>query len=176
METMTAPGTLAPDTSTLVIVDEQSQIGSARRTANALGHAHGLGTDALGRLAIVVTEAATNVLRHGGSGVLVLRALHASDGPAIELLALDKGPGIPGVERAMGDGYSTIGTAGQGLGAIGRLADVFEIHSQRNVGTALLARVFDGPHVPEPREQPATLDDRLGVVCLPVLGQTECGD
>ena len=176
MEAVTARGTLTPDTSTLVVLDEQSQIGAARRTANAIGISHGLGAEALGRLAIAVTEAATNIIRHGGSGVLVLRALHASNVPGVELLALDKGPGIHDVERAMADGYSTTGTAGQGLGGMRRLADVFEIHSQRGVGTALLARVFDGNGPQEGRERSPTLDDRLGVVCLPVPGQTECGD
>jgi anti-sigma regulatory factor (Ser/Thr protein kinase) len=175
MEAVTGPGILAPDTSTLVVLDEQSQIGAARRAANALGHAHGLGADALGRLAIVVMEAATNVLRHGERGVLVLRVMHASEVPGIEVLALDKGPGIPDVERAMADGYSTIGTAGQGLGGMRRLADVFELYSQRGAGTVLMARVFAGSGQPS-RDHPATLDDRLGVVCLPVPGQTECGD
>jgi anti-sigma regulatory factor (Ser/Thr protein kinase) len=176
METVIASATFAPDTSTLVLLDDESQIGAARRAANMLGLAQGLGVDALGRLAIVVTEAATNVIRHGMHGVLVLRALHASDGPAVEILALDKGPGIPDVARAMADGYSTIGTAGDGLGGMRRLADVFDLHSQRGLGTALLARVFDGKRAQEPRARAATLDDRCGVVCLPLAGQTECGD
>jgi anti-sigma regulatory factor (Ser/Thr protein kinase) len=176
LETVTAPAAVAPDTSTLIVLDDESQIGAARRAANMLGLARGLGVDALGRLAIVVTEAATNVIRHSQHGVLVLRALHASDVPAVEMLALDKGPGIPDVGRAMADGYSTIGTAGDGLGGMRRLADVFEVHSQRELGTAVLARVFDGPRAQEPRERAATLDDRFGVVCLPLSGQRECGD
>jgi hypothetical protein len=127
-------------------------------------------------LAIVVTEAATNIVRHAHRGVIVLRGLVAGKTPAIEVLALDKGPGIPDLARAMRDGYSTSGTAGQGLGGMHRLADTFEVHSQRGMGTALLARIGERPrpsshtqHVPSP-------DDRVGAVCVPLRGEDACGD
>jgi anti-sigma regulatory factor (Ser/Thr protein kinase) len=169
----------APDvacSSTRLDVEEVSQVGGARRSATALGRAHGLDPEAAGRLAIVVTEAAANIVRHGGGGMIVLRALHHGAGPSIEVLALDKGRGILNVDRAMADGYSTSGTAGQGLGAIRRLSDVFAVHSQRGVGTAVLARVGMRQHPAiQPPRQPV-LDDRLGAVCTPMRGETECGD
>lgn len=165
-----------PTSSQRVDVDEQSQIGGARRCAVELGHAHDLGADAVSRLAIVVTEAATNILRHAGRGVIVLRALVAGKTPAVEVLALDKGPGIPNVAHAMRDGYSTSGTAGQGLGGIQRLADVFEVYSQPGKGTALVARVGERPRLPAGARRVASLDDRVGAVCVPLRGETECGD
>ena len=162
-------------TSMSLDVDEQSQIGAARRSAVALGRTQKLDADALGRLAIVITEAATNIVLHGGHGVIVLRCLTAGS-PGIEMLALDKGPGIYDVERAMIDGYSTAGTAGRGLGGIKRLSDVFAMHSERGKGTAVLARVCE--RVPGSDRAPptASLDDRFGVVCVPLRGETECGD
>lgn len=159
--------------STLIVVDEQSEIGAARRSAMALAGAHGLGSDARGRLAIVVTEAATNVVRHAGGGAIVLRAIGSGETAAIEMLALDKGPGLGNVERAMRDGFSTSGTAGVGLGAMQRLANLFEIHSQRDVGTAVLARVGD-LYPPEARIDP--LEGYFGAVCVPLRGETTCGD
>ena len=159
--------------STLVVVDEQSEIGAARRAAMALGSAHGLGSDARGRLAIVVTEAATNVVRHAGGGVIVLRAIGSGETAAIEMLALDKGPGLISIERAMRDGFSTSGTAGVGLGAMQRLANLFQIHSQREVGTAVLARVGN-VYPPEAKVDP--LDDYLGAICVPLRGESACGD
>jgi hypothetical protein len=108
---------------------------------------------------------------------MLLRAFGAEGSATIEVLALDRGPGIPDVARAMGDGYSTSGTAGQGLGGMQRLSDLFEIHSQRSVGTALLARVREGGGpTATTRTQVPSLDDRLGVVCVAMPGQTECGD
>jgi hypothetical protein len=127
-------------------------------------------------LAIVVTEAATNIVRHAGFGVIVLRALLAGQSPSVEVLALDKGPGIPDVERAMHDGYSTIGTAGRGLGGIQRLTETFGIHSQRGMGTALLARIGERPRSSSHARPVASLDDRVGVVCVPLRGEVECGD
>jgi anti-sigma regulatory factor (Ser/Thr protein kinase) len=159
-----------------VDIDEQSQIGAARRYAVALGRAQSLGSDAVGRLAIVVTEAATNIVTHAGRGFIVLRGSVSGGHATVELLALDKGPGIPDVERAMGDGYSTTRTAGQGLGGMKRLADVFDIHSQRGMGTALLARIGERSRRSTGVRPTAPTDDDLGVVCTALRGETECGD
>jgi len=176
METLIAPNAAAFYASFRVDIDEQSQIGGARRTAVALGHAHRLGSDAIGRLAIIVTEAATNIVRHAGRGYVVLRAFATPASAVVELLALDKGPGIHDVARAMKDGYSTIGTAGQGLGGIARLADVFDIHSRRGMGTAVLARVCDRSTRSMGALAATPAADDLGVVCIPLHGELECGD
>jgi anti-sigma regulatory factor (Ser/Thr protein kinase) len=100
MEAMTAPATLST-TSQLLAISEASQVGGARRAAVALGNAHGLDEEAVGRLAIVVTEAANNILRHAGHGQIVLRAL--GDPLGVEVLALDKGPGISDIPRRARD-------------------------------------------------------------------------
>jgi hypothetical protein len=126
-------------------------------------------------LAIVVTEAATNILRHARRGTIVFRGLTAGTTPAVEMLALDKGPGIPDVTRAMNDGYSTSGTAGVGLGAMQRLSQQFEMHSLRKIGTAVLARVGHAPHSDRTPSAPSP-DDRIGAVCVALRGESECGD
>jgi anti-sigma regulatory factor (Ser/Thr protein kinase) len=176
MEGVIARVVRAQTSSVLLTIDEQSQIGAARRSAVSLGQTHGLSIESVGRLAIVVTEAATNIVHHAGHGAMILRALGSGTSAAVEVLALDKGPGIVNIARAMGDGYSTAGTAGQGLGGIRRLAEVFAIHSQRGVGTAVLARVGERAHVMSAMRPPASLDDRLGVICVPLRGEDECGD
>src|SRR3954462_14911293 len=110
MEAMMLRAAQPPDTSVVMTIDEATQVGAARRAAVALGHTHVLSVAAIGRLAIVTTEAATNILRHAGHGVIVLRGMMLNGNPAIEVTALDQGPGIPDVDRAMRDGYSTVGT------------------------------------------------------------------
>lgn len=170
---MTAPPATSA-TSQLLAVSDPSQVGGARRAAVALGAAQGFSEEAAGRLAIVVTEAATNIIRHAGSGHIVLRGF-GGDAAGVEMLALDKGPGIADVKRAMRDGFSTFGSAGEGLGGMQRLADTFGIYTQRNHGTVVLARIVEGFRIPETRRQ-ATFDDRLGVVCVPIRGEVECGD
>lgn len=175
MESLTRPVATPLGSSTLLVVEEQSQIGAARRCAVELGHTQKLNADAVGRLAIAVTEAATNIIRHAQRGVIALRAIASESNPAVEMLALDKGPGIPDVARAMRDGFSTAGTAGHGLGGIRRLADVFGIYSQPNTGTALVARIGDRPPSVT-RTQVGSFEDRSGVVCVPLRGETDCGD
>jgi len=176
MESLIDPGVTVAGASVRVDVDEQSQIGAARRCAVALARAQRLGSDAIGRLAIVVTEAATNIVTHAGRGFIVLRGLVSGDSAGVELLALDTGPGIPDVARAMRDGYSTTGTAGQGLGGMMRLADLFAMHSERGLGTGLLARISDRARKSPGGRPVATSEEDLGVVCIAVRGETECGD
>ena len=176
MEAVVPAAAVATGTSTLVPIEEQSAIGAARRFAMIMARENGLGTDAAGRLAIVVTEAATNILRHAGRGSILLRAFSSNDVPTVEMLALDKGPGITNVARAMNDGFSTSGTPGHGLGGMHRLSHLFEVHSQRGIGTAIVARVSEGALHPADSGDAVSLEDRLGVVCVPFRGETECGD
>src|SRR4030095_16501731 len=68
-----------------------------------------------------------------------------SDRRGIELLALDKGPGIANVGESMRDGVSSSGTPGTGLGAIARMADFHDLYSHPAHGTAVLARFWSDP-------------------------------
>jgi anti-sigma regulatory factor (Ser/Thr protein kinase) len=153
-----------PLSSEAVALSDDSQIGEARRAVASLCRRLGLGDTECGQASIVATEAAANVVRHGRGGELVVRGL----GPAsIELLALDRGPGIEDVSRALEDGYSTAGSNGTGLGAMRRLSSMFELWTAPGQGTAVLMRV--GAAVP-----PGPL--ALGAVCLPHPQERECGD
>ena len=55
------------------------------------------------------------------------------------------------VGRCLTDGFSTAGTAGNGLGAIARLAALFDIHSSTETGTAVVARLWQGDGLRTPR-------------------------
>jgi len=176
MEGLTTRLAQPPGLWTLVIVDEQTQIGGARRSAVEIGHAHNLSADAIGRLAIIVTEAATNIIRHAGHGLMIFRALQYETSAAVEVIALDKGPGIADVRRAMRDGFSTSGTTGHGLGSMERLAELFAIYSQPDAGTALVARVGERATLPARQPRAPSLDDHVGAICVPLRGEIECGD
>ena len=99
----------------VIPVDEQSQVGEARRAVAALAGILGFSEAECGNAAIVVTEAATNLVKHARDGVLVLRPLEDGTGLGIEILALDCGPGMSDVSRCLRDGFSTAGTPGGGL-------------------------------------------------------------
>jgi len=152
-----------------VPVQDESQVGEARRTALRLAADLGFGETEAGRLGIVATEAAGNLARHGGGGELLLRGI-GGPAPAVELLALDRGPGMADVDRAFEDGHSTGGTPGTGLGAIRRLSAACELYSRPGGGTALMARVgAGGPTGSVPPVE-------LGVVSLPREDEAMCGD
>jgi anti-sigma regulatory factor (Ser/Thr protein kinase) len=94
-----------------------------------------------GNVGLVATEAAKNLLKHAGGGDMVIRAVEHAGLGMVEMLAIDKGPGIADLERSFEDGYSTAGTPGTGLGAISRVATFHDIYTRPRQGTALLVRM-----------------------------------
>ena len=157
----------------LVRLDHVSQVGEVRRLATSMAGRLGFNEHDQGRVALVLTEAANNVIKHAGSGEIVLRSATHSI-PRIEALVVDKGPGIADVSRALQDGYSTAGTPGTGLGAVARLSSKFDVYSALGLGTVLLLQVWpEGSRRPDPA--PSDFFD-AGTVCLPYPGETAFGD
>lgn len=150
-----------------VAVEDATQIAQARRMGAALAGDVRLDEERAGRLALVVTESGTNLLRHAGGGKILLQAVDGHGAAAVEMLALDRGPGMTNVARCMEDGYSTIGGAGTGLGAMQRLSTVFDVYSRPGHGTAILSRVGEAP----PRAR-FVVDG----VCVAAPGEERCGD
>ena len=155
----------------MMTVTDPSQVGEARRTAAVLATQAGLDETERGTLAVVITELATNLARYAREGVLVLRTIGVPGRCGVEMLALDKGPGILDLNKAMADGYSSGGTAGKGLGAVHRMASEFDVISSPT-GTALLARVWSAAGTRARAAEPRT----DGVVCTAIQGERACGD
>jgi len=107
-----------------------SDVGEARRKARRLAGAVGFDEVVQGEIALVVSEMGTNLVEHAGGGTLTITPITAGDREGLQIESLDRGPGIEDVERAIGDGYSTTGSLGYGLGTINRLTDAFEITSR----------------------------------------------
>jgi anti-sigma regulatory factor (Ser/Thr protein kinase) len=149
-----------------VPVAEATQVGEARRVVARLAERRGLGETAVAEAALVATELAGNLVKHTpGGGELLVRPL---DDSGIEILALDRGPGMENVALCLQDGFSTAGSPGTGLGAVSRLSDLFQVFSSPGLGTAILARVGPGAAAEAPLE--------LGVVSCRKPGQEVCGD
>jgi serine/threonine-protein kinase RsbT len=91
------------------------------------------------RIEIAVLELARNLLAHAGKGTLTLEQLEVEGQRGIAIEARDQGPGIPDIELALRDGYSTAQTLGAGLPGVRRLMDTFEIESTVGVGTTVRA-------------------------------------
>jgi anti-sigma regulatory factor (Ser/Thr protein kinase) len=152
-------------------VTESSQPSAARRAALNLAHEAKLDEAAVGGVALIVTELATNLVKHATGGQLLLRRLGPGGDEGVEALSLDKGPGIADVTKALSDGYSTAGSPGTGLGSLMRTAGEFDLYSQPGKGTAVVARIFS-----RGRQAPPSTARSLGVVHQPKQGEAECGD
>jgi anti-sigma regulatory factor (Ser/Thr protein kinase) len=157
----------------IVPVTDGSQVSEARRLAIALASEIGWDQTASGKLAIVATEAATNLVKHAQLGEIHLGTCRRDGHFGIEVLALDRGPGVARIEECLRDGYSTQATAGTGLGAIARLADEFDVYSQPGKGTCIVARIYASPD----SRRPSSPDlFTVGAVQVPVRGERQCGD
>lgn len=153
-------------------MDDASRVGEARRHAATLARGMDWGEPESGRLALVVTELGSNLVRHAHKGRLLLAA--RPECAEVEVVCIDHGPGIADVARCMSDGYSTGSTPGTGLGAIRRLSDDFDVHSSVPEGTVAVARV----RRPKGSDSgPASRKAlRLGAICLAAPGETVSGD
>jgi anti-sigma regulatory factor (Ser/Thr protein kinase) len=152
-------------------VQDQSQVSETRRRATETAARQGFGDADSGRVALVATELATNVLKHGKGGEVLIGAYGEGLDSGIELIALDKGPGISNLAASLADGYSTAGTAGKGLGAVTRQSHFVDVASWPGVGTAVLARLKRG----QPTEGLSDTS-RTGAVSVAKPGEEVCGD
>jgi anti-sigma regulatory factor (Ser/Thr protein kinase) len=151
-------------------VGESSQIASVRRAAADLAAQAGFDETTAGELAIAVTEAATNILKHAGHGAMLLRPLRSGAAHGVEVIALDSGPGFGNLAFSMQDGTTTAGSYGVGLGAMRRLSRSFDIYSAPGKGAAVWMQ-FWPRHVETPAQS-----IHYGVVCLPIAGEQVSGD
>ena len=145
-----------------VEIEDETQVGLARRLAASLSRSAGLPETDAGRVAILVNELGTNLLKHAGRGELLLSEIPAG----VEVLAIDSGPGMD-LEASLRDGLSTAGTRGEGLGAVKRQAQVFDGWSAPGKGSVVMARVC---------KESGPVAVQVGAISQPLRGETECGD
>lgn len=129
-------------------VEAAATASAARRTAERLATQLGLPGRRAADLSIVVAETAGNLVKHADEGMLLVRPVRTVEQAGVEIIAIDRGPGMADLAHSVGDGHSTAGTLGIGLGAILRQAGWSDIHSVPGKGTVLAAQVWpsDPPH------------------------------
>jgi anti-sigma regulatory factor (Ser/Thr protein kinase) len=179
-------------TSRVFDVYDLSQVSAPRREATALAAALGFSESRAGQAALIVSELATNLVKHARGGQVVLRPLYdvcrphgfhpyaeaqhaarAWPGSGIEVLAIDRGPGLD-LASARREGYSTAGSLGVGLGMIERQSDQFDTVSQPPLGTIAVARVWVRP--PDAASAAPCAEVPLAAISVPIKGESLCGD
>lgn len=123
-----------------VSIDCDADIVTARQKGRELASRCGFQTTDLAVIATAISELARNIVRYALHGEIVLRLVEDHFKRGIEVVAADDGPGIPDLDRAMQDGYSTSGGLGLGLPGTRRLMDEFEITSDFRKGTRVTVR------------------------------------
>jgi len=89
------------------------------------------------KLVTAASELARNTIKYGGGGEVHLDVLEDGYKRGVGLIFVDNGPGIPDLDQALRDGFTTGGGLGLGLGGSRRLVDEFEIDSRTGEGTAV---------------------------------------
>ena len=90
------------------------------------------------KIVTAASELARNVLQHGNGGAVLLEALNDDTRRGLRLTFEDQGPGIPDVEMALRDGFTTRGGLGLGLGGAKRLSNEFSIDTEPGRGTRVV--------------------------------------
>lgn len=89
------------------------------------------------KLVTAASELARNTVDYGGGGVVYLETISNGHRSGLRLTFEDKGPGIPDIQLALKDGYTSGSGLGLGLGGARRLVSEFDIFSRPGEGTRI---------------------------------------
>jgi anti-sigma regulatory factor (Ser/Thr protein kinase) len=155
------------------MVSDRSYMSSARRDISKFAGYLGFQQEHQGKIDIIVSEMASNLIKHNAvGGEILVRKIQNG----IELLSLDNGPGMNDLRRMMEDGVSTYGSKGEGLGAIKRLSDEFDIYSLPGIGTFILSRVYIKKDFTTVSNLRPRKKIEVSVIMVPKAGEILCGD
>ncbi len=125
----------------IVQVSKEHHISQARQAARWLAEEIGLQQVPTYYVLTAISELASNLFFHTTQGgTVTLVALSRSNEIGIEIIVEDHGPGIPDIDQALEDDFSTNGGLGGGLPGVARLMDEFDITSKVGIGTMIVAR------------------------------------
>ncbi len=125
---------------TRIAIERDTDVVIACQKGRALAARLGLSNNDQVTVTIAISEMAHNIFEHAGHGEIVLSSACQNGRGGIVIVARDEGPGIPDIEQALQDGYSTGDGLGLGLPGTRRLMDEFEITSQVGKGTTIMMR------------------------------------
>ena len=129
---------MPPEVEERIAIESDNDVVTARQRARELAAELELTSTDQTLLATAISEVARNITTYATRGEVRLRIVRNGDGRAgIEVVASDRGPGIPDIERALQDGYTTGGGLGLGLPGARRLVDEFDIESAPSQGTTV---------------------------------------
>lgn len=120
-----------------VVIKIDSDIVIARQQTRELAKKINFSSSELAGIAAAISELARNIVTYAKKGKVSAAIIHESGREGISITVEDTGPGIPDVNLALQDGYSTSNSLGLGLPGVKRLMDHFEIQSNPGEGTII---------------------------------------
>lgn len=131
-------------TETVVPIVTDGDIVSARQLGRQLALQLGFSSPEATLVATAISEVARNIIRYAVRGEISLDTVRLAGRAGIEVVARDRGPGIPDIQRAMQDGFTTGAGLGLGLPGARRMMSEFEIESRPGEGTTVTMRKWVG--------------------------------
>jgi len=131
----------------IAVISEEGIV-LARQAGREMSAGLGLSETDQTLVATAISEVARNIILYAGRGVVELEVTTGPNGYGLRIRAVDEGPGIPDIELAMRDGYSTGRSLGLGLPGARRLMDDFSITSDPGHGTIVTMVKWGGTAVP----------------------------
>ncbi len=116
----------------------------ARTLARDVAKVLGFGAIDQARIATAVSELARNIFLYAGTGSVTVREVDQNGRRGIEIVCEDQGPGIPDMDLAMTDGYTSSRGMGMGLPGARRLMDEFDVRTEQGIGTTITCRKWRG--------------------------------
>jgi serine/threonine-protein kinase RsbT len=123
-----------------VPVNADIDIVTARQKGRELARELGFTSTDLALIATAISELARNIILYANTGQIILGVSENGTKRGIKVVARDDGPGIPDVERALEEGFSTSRSLGLGLSGVRRLMDEFDIVSEIGHGTTVTVK------------------------------------
>ncbi|MFD2369617.1 anti-sigma regulatory factor [Brevibacillus sp. GCM10020057] len=123
---------LYPET---IKIETESDIVAARQAGRNMSRELGFGTIMQSRMATSISELARNIFLYAGKGTITISPIERDGAIGLQVTAVDHGPGIADIRKALEDGYSTSGALGAGLPGVRRMMDEFDIQSVPGEGT-----------------------------------------
>ncbi len=122
-----------------VPINSGADILTARLQGRQLASDAGFNNSDLTVIATAISEVARNIVQYARKGEIILGVVLDGNKRGLRVEARDDGPGIPNIELAMQDGYSTGGGLGLGLPGTRRLMDELQVDSKVGRGTTVVA-------------------------------------
>lgn len=123
-----------------VLIHSDRDIITARQKGKELASKLGFSYTDLTLIATAISELARNIVLYAKSGEIILKVVQQGERKGLGVTARDEGRGIPDIQRALQDGFSTSQSLGLGLPGVRRLMDEFDISSEVDRGTTVTVK------------------------------------